>query len=40
MAKRLIGEVAELAQAYGWSEADILAMGSSRRKLYLEEIEQ
>jgi hypothetical protein len=38
LAQRLTAEVADLAQAYGWTEADILAMGSARRKLYMESI--
>lgn len=38
LAQRLTAEVADLAQAYGWSEGDILAMGSARRKLYMESI--
>jgi hypothetical protein len=37
-AKRLIGEVHLLARAYGWREADILAMGAYRRQLYLERV--
>jgi hypothetical protein len=36
LAKRLLGEVHVLASAYGWSEADILAMSGARRQLYLE----
>ena len=35
-ARRLIGEVHELAQAYGWREADVLAMSPLRRRAYLE----
>jgi hypothetical protein len=35
-AKRLLHEVDALARAYGWREADILAMSSFRRKMYLE----
>lgn len=38
LARRLIDEVGRLARAYGWAEAEILAMGSARRKLYLESI--
>lgn len=34
-AQRLLGEVHRLARAYGWREADILAMGSARRQFYL-----
>lgn len=33
---RLLREIHELAQAYGWSEAEILAMSSLRRRCYLE----
>lgn len=35
-ARRLAGDVAQLARAYGWREADILAMSAWRRQLYLE----
>lgn len=35
-ARRLLGEVHLLARAYGWPEADILAMSALRRLLYLE----
>lgn len=35
-AKRLLREVHTLALAYGWSEADILAMSAFRRQCYLE----
>ena len=34
-AQRLLGEVHRLARAYGWREADILAMSSARRQFYL-----
>ncbi|MFD2142075.1 hypothetical protein [Ancylobacter oerskovii] len=34
-ARRLVGEVATLARAYGWSEHDILAMSPARRQSYL-----
>lgn len=34
-ALRLLGEVAELAAAYGWSEAEILGLGPARRAAYL-----
>jgi len=34
-AKRLLSEVHSLARAYGWREADILAMSTRRRQLYL-----
>ena len=32
----LLGEVHVLARAYGWSEADVLALGPARRRRYLE----
>ncbi len=35
-ARTLLREVDALARAYGWSEAEILALGSSRRRSYLE----
>jgi hypothetical protein len=35
-AERLLGEVHTLAQAYGWREADVLALSASRRNEYLE----
>lgn len=38
-AKRTLREVHLLASAYGWREADILAMSSARRQLYLKLIE-
>jgi hypothetical protein len=34
--KRLLREVHTLAKAYGWREADILAMSHQRRQFYLE----
>jgi hypothetical protein len=34
-AARLIGEVHQLARAYGWSESSILAMSAARRRRYL-----
>jgi len=34
-ARRLLGEIHLLASAYGWSEAQILALGPVRRQLYL-----
>jgi hypothetical protein len=36
LAKRLMREVHALAAAYGWREADILAMSAARRAAYLE----
>jgi hypothetical protein len=35
-ARRLLGEVDELARAYGWSESQILALTGQRRESYLE----
>jgi hypothetical protein len=35
-ARRLLQEVDALARAYGWSEADILAMSDARRALYVQ----
>lgn len=35
-ARRLLHEVHALARAYGWREADILAMSAARRHAYLE----
>ena len=35
-AQRLLQEVHTLARAYGWREADILAMSAQRRRSYLE----
>jgi hypothetical protein len=35
-ARRLLHEVDALARAYGWREADILAMSATRRRYYLE----
>ena len=37
-AGRIADEVAALASAYGWREADTLAMSRMRRALYLERI--
>lgn len=36
LAQRLLREVDALARAYGWREADILALRPARRRLYLE----
>ncbi|HEX7289001.1 MAG TPA: phage baseplate protein [Candidatus Angelobacter sp.] len=36
LAKRLLREVHVLARAYGWSEAEILALSPVRRQFYLE----
>lgn len=36
LARHLLHEVAVLARAYGWREADILAMSATRREFYLE----
>lgn len=38
--RRLVAEVAALARAYGWSEAEILSMTPRRRALYLAEAER
>lgn len=35
-AERLMYTVYRLARSYGWSEAEILAMGAARRKYYLD----
>ncbi len=35
-ARRLLREIHALARAYGWREADILAMSARRRRRYLE----
>ena len=35
-ARRLLGEVAELAWAFGWSEAEIVKLSPWRRRAYLE----
>jgi hypothetical protein len=35
-AERLLVEVHTMARAYGWREADILAMSEARRHCYLE----
>lgn len=35
---RLLGEVAQIARAYHWSEADILALPTARRRFYLARI--
>jgi hypothetical protein len=37
-AHRILAEVHTIASAYGWKEADILAMSPMRRQLYLEMI--
>lgn len=36
LARRLLGDVDVLARAYGWREADILALSEARRAYYLE----
>lgn len=35
-AKRLLAEVATLARAFGWSEAEVLALPPERRRVYLD----
>jgi hypothetical protein len=37
-AKQLLEDVVAIARAYGWSEAEILAMGPDRRQYYLDSI--
>jgi hypothetical protein len=37
-AQRLLDEVHVIARAYGWSEAEILALGDARRSAYLERV--
>jgi hypothetical protein len=39
-ARRLLREVHALASAYGWSEADILALSAMRRQAYLDLIRE
>ena len=36
--ERILGEVHVLASAYGWSEAEVLAVGPRRRQYYLEAV--
>ena len=38
-AKRLLMDVHLLARAYGWSEAEVLALSPARRRFYLEMVE-
>lgn len=38
-AAKLLRQIHRLAQAYGWSEAEILALSSRRRHAYLEQLE-
>jgi hypothetical protein len=38
-ARGLVGDVHVLASAYGWSEADVLALSPARRRAYLELVE-
>lgn len=35
-AQRMIADIGTLARAYGWREADVLALSPTRRQLYLE----
>lgn len=35
-AQRLLADVHRLASAYGWTEADVLALSPTRRRLYLD----
>ncbi len=39
LARRYLREVQQLARAYGWQEAEILAMSAERRGFYLEALE-
>jgi hypothetical protein len=39
-ALRLLRDVHRLARAYGWREADILALSSSRRQCYLDMLDE
>ncbi len=36
-ARRLMGEVAALARAFGWRESDVLELGAARRRIYLDQ---
>jgi hypothetical protein len=36
--RRLLADVHALASAYGWSEAEILALSSQRRNFYLKQV--
>ena len=38
-ARRLLREIHTLASAYGWSEAQVLSLGTARRRFYLEMVE-
>lgn len=38
LAQRLLADVHTLASAYGWAEADILAMSDIRRRFYLDHV--
>lgn len=40
LAQRLLGEVARLAFAFGWSETQILALPAARRQRYLDMVPQ
>ena len=35
-APQLMAEVAELAAAFGWTEAEVVGLGAARRRVYLE----
>jgi hypothetical protein len=35
-ARRIVGDIHVIASAYGWSEADILALSANRRQMYLD----
>jgi hypothetical protein len=38
-AHRILSDIHVIASAYGWSEADILALSAARRQTYLDLIE-
>jgi hypothetical protein len=40
LVRRLLNDIHVLADAYGWSEASILAMSAPRRQFYLERVAQ
>lgn len=40
LVRRLLNDIHVLADAYGWSEASILAMSAQRRQFYLERVAQ
>jgi hypothetical protein len=38
-ARRILQEVHTLASSYGWHEAEILALGDTRRAMYLQMVQ-